>query len=198
MLIPLNIIDNFLPKKVSGVIHVGGHIGEEIPEYLRRGWNVVIFEPQQDCYDKIVVHPSVKKYNVALGAKSEIVKFNISSNKESSSILSPKLHLIEHPHITFDQLIAVRQETLDSYNLNEYNFMNLDVQGYELEVLKGSIETLKNIEYIYTEINEKPLYENCVLLDELDNWLKQYSFKRTHTAMTKYGWGDALYIKNYN
>lgn len=195
MLIPLNIIDNFLSKKVSGVIHVGGHIGEEIPEYLLRGWNVAIFEPQQDCYDKIVEHPSVKKYNVALGAKSEIVKFNISSNKESSSILSPKLHLVEHPHITFDQLIAVRQETLDSYNLNGYNFMNLDVQGYELEVLKGSIETLKNIDYIYTEINEKLLYENCVLLDELDNWLRQYSFNRTHTAMTKYGWGDALYAK---
>lgn len=195
MLIPFNIIDKVITKKIFGVIHVGGHTGEEIPEYVNRNWNVVIFEPQKDCYDKILINDNVKKYNIALGAKEDIVKLNISSNKESSSILNPKLHLLEHPHITFNEIVEVPQKTLDSYNFKEYNFMNLDVQGYELEVLKGAVKTLDHVDYIYTEVNEKQLYDNCILINDLDIWLNLYGFKRVLTNMTRHGWGDALYAR---
>ena len=33
----------------------------------------------------------------------------------------------------------------------------MDVQGYELEVLKGGLETLKQVDYVYCEVN---MYEN--------------------------------------
>ena len=35
---------------------------------------------------------------------------------------------------------------MDDYNFTEYNLLNIDVQGYELEVLKGAANTLKYIE----------------------------------------------------
>lgn len=84
-------------------------------------------------------------------------------------------------------------ETLDSYGIVDCNLLNLDVQGYELEVLKGAENTLKHIEYIYTEVNEKELYENCVYINELDEFLTD--FKRAETEMTSHGWGDGLYIR---
>ena len=31
----------------------------------------------------------------------------------------------------------------------------MDVQGYELEVLKGGLETLKQVDYVYCEVNRK-------------------------------------------
>ena len=74
--------------------------------------------------------------------------------------------------------------------------MNLDVQGYELEVLKGSNNTLNGINHIYTEINTKYLYKDCVLLDELDAWLDQKGFVRVELSMCMhFDWGDALYIR---
>ncbi|WP_447516023.1 FkbM family methyltransferase, partial [Clostridioides difficile] len=67
-----------------------------------------------------------------------------------------------------------------------YNFINIDVQGYELEVFKGGIETLKNIDYIYSEVNRAQLYKGCVLVEELDQFLEIYGFKRVGT------WWDGI------
>ena len=56
---------------------------------------------------------------------------------------------------------------LDTF-LNEkdlYNFINIDVQGYELEVFKGSVEFLKTIDYIMTEVNRDELYKNCPMIE---------------------------------
>jgi hypothetical protein len=69
----------------------------------------------------------------------------------------------------------------------------MDVQGYELEVLKGSENTLKGIDYIYTEVNRDELYENNAFIEEIDNFLDNYT--RVATDWSGNTWGDALYIK---
>jgi hypothetical protein len=119
----------------------------------------------------------------------------------SSSLLEPEKHLKYYPHIVFDSEIQVNQISLDEYvsskniDLNVYNFITMDVQGYELEVLKGSIETLKSIDHILTEINYDDLYKNCVKVDELDQFLSQYGFTRLLTEPTNWFWGNAFYSK---
>lgn len=178
--------------KLTGVIHVGGHIGEEIPLYKKQTNNIHIFEPLKECFDAI--DPTVKKYNVALGSKKHTLPFNVANNKQSSSFLKPKTHLQEHTWVHFsenERLIQI--DTLDSYEITDCNLLNLDVQGYELEVLRGGIRTLSDIQYIFTEINEKELYENCAQLKELDCFLSD--FKRAETVMTPHGWGDAFYVR---
>ena len=49
---------------------------------------------------------------------------------------------------------------------------------------------------MYLEVNEKELYKNCGLINEIDAFLANYGFKREITCMTPHGWGDALYIKS--
>lgn len=179
---------------IDGVIHVGGHIGEEIPLYKKYTNNIHVFEPQKDCFDKI--ENSVQKYCVALGSKKEVKTFFVANNNQSSSLLEPKEHLNQHPEVLFNKTVEIQVETLDSFNIKNCSFMNLDVQGYELEVLKGSNNTLEQINHIYTEINTKYLYKDCVLLDELDAWLDQKGFIRVELSMCMhFDWGDALYIR---
>ena len=74
--------------------------------------------------------------------------------------------------------------------------MNLDIQGAELMALKGSTKTLKNIDIINTEINKTELYEDCVLLDELEKFLFDQGFYK-HSENYKYSpeWGDAIFLK---
>ena len=76
--------------------------------------------------------------------------------------------------------------------------MNIDVQGYELEVFKGGKKTLEKIDYVYCEVNRGEMYEGNPLIEELDVHLGEYGFERveTHWPETWYKWGDALYIKN--
>ena len=62
--------------------------------------------------------------------------------------------------------------------------------------LHGAGDYIKYVDVMYLEVNEKELYKNCGLIDELDSFLSRHNFKRVITKMTEYGWGDAIYIKN--
>jgi hypothetical protein len=80
-------------------------------------------------------------------------------------------------------------------DLSKYNFLNIDVQGYELEVFKGAFGSLKNIDYIISEVNRDEIYEGCPHIDELDNFLIQFNLQRVETNWAGDTWGDAFYIK---
>lgn len=189
--------------KISGVLHIGAHHGQEYREYMKNNIeNVIFFEPVRDTFNILqnnIKDPRVLLVNKALGSENKKILMNIEKNNGgmSSSILNPKIHLEMYPHIQFIEKEEVEMITLDSY-MNEitekFNFLNIDVQGYEMEVLKGSERTLTNIDYIMTEVNLQEMYENCVLLNDLDSFLKQFGFVRKE-MWNNPAWGDALYIK---
>jgi len=43
--------------------------------------------------------------------------------------------------------------TIDSLNLKDVDLIKIDVEGYEMEVLKGANDTLLNVEYLMIELN---------------------------------------------
>ena len=75
------------------------------------------------------------------------------------------------------------------------NVMVLDIQGAELMALKGSVETLKNIDAIVTEVSCTELYKGCALIEDLDAFLLKHGFRRINTLVNGFSWGDALYLK---
>jgi FkbM family methyltransferase len=189
---------------IKGIVHVGAHYGEEIQEYVNNGiQNITVFEPLSNNFDILAkrlenVNADIQGYQVALGSEKGTASMHLSSNEaQSSSILKPKDHLEHHPDVTFNGTENVEVDLLDSYDLRGANFMNVDVQGYELEVFKGAVETLKNIDYIYCEVNRGEMYEGNPMVEEIDDFLSEYGFERveTHWPETWYKWGDALYVK---
>jgi FkbM family methyltransferase len=191
--------------KITGVIHIGAHHGQEHSLYESENiTDIVYFEPLSKNYKVLkenVGHKSVI-FNCALGNETKKVMMNVESANQgmSSSILKPKLHVNQYPHIVFNDTEEVEMKKLDEidFNFSKFNLINIDVQGYELEVFKGSVKNLNNIDYIISEINRDEVYENCAKVDELDNFLNQFGFDRVETDWAGYTWGDALYIKNKN
>ena len=57
------------------------------------------------------------------------------------------------------------------------------------------METLKNIDYIYCEVNRDEVYENNAFVEELDEFLSQYNMERVETSWDGTIWGDALYVR---
>lgn len=77
-----------------------------------------------------------------------------------------------------------------------FDFINLDIQGAELNAIKGLGSRLNNVNWIYTEVNKKRLYKDIYLVADIDKYLSLYGFKRIATYwIPGVGWGDALYIK---
>jgi FkbM family methyltransferase len=208
MLIP-TIFSTFpecIPK--NGILHVGAHMCEERAIYntINIGDNDILWI---EAIGEIVGY--VKKINeninivqaVITDKDDEDVSFMITNNKQSSSILNFGTHTVEHPHVFEIERRNLKSITLNTLfernNIphNRYDFINIDIQGAELKALKGAERILPHIKAIYAEVNEKMLYEGAVLLPELDEYLASFNFKRVITNMTRHGWGDALYIKNY-
>jgi FkbM family methyltransferase len=188
---------------VSGVIHIGAHYGEEVSNYVNLGIDdIVLFEPLKENFEVLKnnvseLNANITGYCVALGNKNQNVNMFLSSNNlESSSVLKPKIHLNLHPEVVFSGEELVEMKRLDDFLFENYNFINLDVQGYEMEVLKGAEKTLKNIDYLYCEVNRNEVYEGNAYIEEIDNYLSNYNMRRVETSWWYDGpWGDALYIK---
>jgi len=187
---------------VKGIIHIGGHYGEEIDEYVRNGiQEIVIFEPLSDSFDILCeniqeLNANIIAHQVALGPEETTATMYVSDNeKQSSSLLKPKVHITHHPHVKFPETEDVEVKVLDDFDYTKYNFINMDVQGYELEVLKGATETLKHVDYVYCEVNRDEVYEGNAYVEELDEFLSAYGMDRVETSWEGQIWGDALYIK---
>jgi hypothetical protein len=86
----------------------------------------------------------------------------------------------------------LKEQNLD---ITQFNFLNIDVQGVELSVIKSFGDMIDKIDYIYTEVNTEELYVGGCLLNEIDSYLQKYNFIRCEIFMTKHNWGDAFYIK---
>jgi FkbM family methyltransferase len=227
MLIPLQQIIEKYKLNLKGVIHVGAHFAEEHDDYLNCGISKFVYiEPCKQAYNTMVdrlfgerqysiggLDPYkkylrhfdnyIKTHNIACGAEETVMDMYVSNNNQgqSNSLLKPLLHLRQHPEVVFTETESIRVIPLDELYLNkeDYNFLAMDVQGYEIEVLKGATETLKHIDCIMTEINTDETYRDCAKVWELDSFLDFYEFKRVETRMASPSvtWGDAVYLKSH-
>jgi hypothetical protein len=97
---------------------------------------------------------------------------------------------VEVEGITLDALLE--QLKLDP---RLFNFMTLDIQGAELLALKGAVKTLPHVDFLVAEVNFENLYEGCGQVDELDDFLAGFGFRRILTTSPHQTWGDATYSK---
>ena len=205
-LLKLKHLKNKYSLQSSNIVHVGAHRGQEVKDYIENFLNptVHLFEPQKSLCDYLQAEfkeqKNIKIYNFGLGSINKSEKMFLSDNDgQSSSFLKPKQHLEVHPEVKFSTNESFfKIKVFDELDIKNVDFLNIDTQGYELEVLKGFKNNLSDsVRYIILEINKKELYEGCPLVKDIDNFLSAFNFIRTdtHYWMDSYPWGDAFYIK---
>jgi FkbM family methyltransferase len=185
----------------KGILHVGAHECEEFiyyDKYLPRKrvlWVEALPDKVELCRQRF---PDVLIENAIVSDVIENVRFNISNNGQSSSILDLGLHKIFHPDVHYvshyDSETKLLKDIICNYDI-DFNFLNFDIQGAELKALKGMEQYLPSVDYIYTEVNSDYVYKDCALVTELDDYLKQFGLTRVETSWTEGKWGDALYIR---
>jgi len=164
--------NGFVPESV---FDVGAYQGDFAAICLRL-WpktNVTCFEVLPTPSTRILrmadSHQNVKLIPCLLGSE---IRRNVQLNlaETASSVLAEKAHpqsaSANFPMRTIDDVVE------NDLQGRAPGLLKMDVQGYELEVLKGATESLKSIQVILAEVNLLDIYDGVPLLAELISWLQ--------------------------
>lgn len=202
MLINAAMIAKIWSIKPTGVIHIGAHLAEEMRQYSDLNWGHIYWvEANPNLAQDLVQNLDSSQNTIIECAAWDVdnlsMKFHETTDTQSSSILQLKKHSLYYPSIQIKIQYKVQARRIDCLFASPppFTFANIDVQGAELQAIKGMGELVRSLDAIYSEVNREELYEGCANIKEIDQYLEQFDFERVATRwILKKGWGDALYV----
>jgi FkbM family methyltransferase len=198
--------------KFNTVVDIGSNKGQFILLIEKLFYSdkiIYSFEPIKEVLEKqknfFLNKKNISFFNFALGEESSKKILNITKRRDSSSFLEINNIIKNRDHIVKEKReieIKSLDEFLKNRNLTKPILAKIDVQGYELEVLKGSKNSLKNIKYIIIEVSENEIYMEQGLANNIIKYLNDMNFKPIKETKaykipgTQLKQKDILFIKN--
>jgi len=143
----------------------------------------------------------------------ERIQFNIASNTQASSTLQLGTHAQHYPSINYvsqvsvpafrlaDLVSQIKDNLPSSWKLandirSNWLFVNLDIQGGELDALRSLGSAFDEVGAVYCEVSTEELYVGGGSFAEITELLRQHGFYLVGSRFTSKGWGDALFAKS--
>lgn len=164
----------FIPEVV---FDVGGHTGE-YARICRDVWPdalIVGFEPRAEAAAtfRSRMDERMKLYEVLLGPSVED-SVVLNEAETASSVLTEHVER-GHPATTH-RMVTVDTVVASDFAGKGPDLLKLDVQGYELEVLRGAQTALESVEVVLAEVNLLDIHVGVPLWDDLSRWLRDRGF----------------------
>jgi FkbM family methyltransferase len=193
------------------LVDVGANEGDFIraATQLAKPAAVIAFEPLPACQPMLTSLlascSNGQLIRAAVGAAPGEVELNCTGNTKMSSVLPPQpgiedsypngdyavLQKLKVPVVRLDDVVATDTRV---------GLLKIDVQGYEMEVLRGAARTLRQTEALLIEVNYTPHYEGAVSFNNIHAFLTIAGF-HLHGISAPYGdenrplWADAMYVR---
>lgn len=173
------------------VFDIGAHVGDRTASYRRIGARVVTVEPQPPMGRALRLlfgrDPMVSIRHAAVGASSGQTRFYVNGANPTTSTASRQLvEAAPHAEAWSDELwsdeIEVDLLTLDQLIAwhGTPDFIKIDVEGYEAEVLKGLSHAIDALSFEFTTLQRDVAIEALRLLDRLGRYRFNYSIGESH------------------
>lgn len=177
----------FLRPEVT-FVDIGAHVGTYALSYAPLCKAVYAFEPQRLTFCRLCAGISLNRLtnvypkNVALADSSRSAELKIISTDGGGSSIK---NLTSNINPIGTEIVECR--TLDSYALESVGFIKIDVEGAELEVLKGATNTIQAYKpKILMEVWDDDSY--AAHRKELSVYLEGIGYKHTVVAGFSYMW----------
>ena len=169
------------------IIDVGANVGQFSVASAKLFPDVCIysFEPNPHCVAKlrrnVELLGNVVVYPIAVGEEVGEVSFHVNSHSHSSSVLPlADGHVGAFPDAREVCTIQVNLSTLDdvfsTVELRRPVLLKLDVQGYEVQAVRGATETLRRVDYVVLEASFKPMYQGEMLFIDMVRMMESQGF----------------------
>jgi len=201
-----NLYINKSKDDINVIAIVGGYHCWEAEIYLQlyKNAKIYIFEPVSEFFDiikqKYGSNPRCELHNIAISNIVGDIYFYRTSSPGSDSIYP----VIENNNsgYSFKSVfkIKVKSDKLENIIKENIDLLSIDVQGAELEVLKGT--NLDNVSSIFAEVQLSEnkinqIYDGQCFMDDLKNYLDD-KFSLHSIGLDneiKNGTGNAFWIK---
>lgn len=177
-------------NEIDLVLDVGANVGQYARELRSAGFGgrIVSFEPLSEPYEALRREsegdPEWRCLQLALGRSERRATMNIAANRAASSSLLPMESWMASavPEQGYTGTETVQVARLDDTALplideTDKVMLKLDVQGYELEVLRGGVSTLGRADVVEVELSLVGLYEDQPLWRETVDYLQGGNFE---------------------
>lgn len=166
-------------KRFNLIVDIGAWCGTWSLSMNQFAKNIYCYEPNKLHYEclsrNLSIHSHVRLYNQAIGNNDGFVNLTEESATQNTRVL------LEEGKTKINKL--------DSLDLQGVDFIKIDVEGLEMQVLKGAERTLENVEYLMIELNgNSERYGNSK--KDIKEYLKSLGFK----VLIKM-WPDIVYYK---
>ena len=145
-------------------VDIGSNVGMWTRELAQKFKLVYCFEPNpnfNECFRRNITENNVKLF-----------EFGLSNKKHTASQEFNSTQITNTPG-------DVQCRTLDSFNLNDIDFIKIDVDGFEIEVLEGAVETItRNKPVINIEMKRLKRPEICKKIRRILYGLSYHPRKR--------------------
>ena len=175
-------------EQIDLVLDVGANAGRFASRVRESGYRgrIISFEPLRDAgaalQSNAAADPFWEVHHVALGDTDGEAEIHVAGNSFSSSLLPMgERHLESAPDSAYVGTERVRTARLDSLWAEvvadaRRPWLKLDVQGYEMHVLRGLGERITDVSVIQTELAMTPLYEGDSDWRAIVDWLSDRGF----------------------
>lgn len=175
-----------LKKPWKTIVDVGANRGQftlAASEYTSA--QIFSFEPlpgPASTFQKLFSsYNSIELYQMAIGSDQGSVDIHVSNRDDSSSLLKigdlqEKMYPGTEEVRKHEIHVAPLDTILSSGEIMRPALLKIDVQGYELEVLRGARQLLTQFDSIYCECSFLELYEGQALVSDILKTLNDHNF----------------------
>lgn len=185
------------------VFDIGANRGNMTNFFIGQSEKVICFEPNQELLSHIrnrfksMIDSRIFLDSRGLSDKEETKTFKISNADTISTFSEDWIHNSRFTgSYNWDKLVEVKTTTLDNI-IDEYgipDFIKIDVEGYELEVIQGLTKLLDSTTFSFEWAEEQ--YEKMKEIYEHLNNLGYMNFSFTYGDDCTFG--DELIWKSWN
>jgi FkbM family methyltransferase len=187
-----NIILRYLPDWAPTVIlDVGANVGQSADSYARRYPKAAIhsFEPSPESYEMLVSatanHPNVVTHCLALGRTESRLNLSGSGTSSMNRLLAANAPL---PQGGVEVPGRPGADILRDMDIAHVDFLKIDTEGHDLEVLYGFQPVLDRVDFIQVEAGMNPYNTTHVAFSKLDGMLQEAGFYLFHILDQKMEW----------
>jgi len=169
------------------IFDVGANVGNKSSIFSKLATKVVAFEPSKPCYhilESRFKNSNVSVFNVALGSQKGFLDFFEIKENEAYNTLSKKhieTTVSERNIVDIKSILSqkVAVDTIENFieKFGKPDYLKIDVEGFEIEVLKGLKTT---IPFVTFEANLPEFREEAIegihYLSRISNGKYQFNF----------------------